>query len=125
MNFDKGTIVTISSDIWCNQVAAGKQATYIGCTENDGWLLFTADGTAERESYTLPVDYQEWNHETEPWPGKPCGSRSKNPIFQLEDGTTIKGSECCWEPMDQGLRQQVTEEQKRMMQKIEQGMRKA
>jgi len=94
----KGTGVKITKDIREGEPATGKKGKYVGDEDVDAWILCTADGKLERESYELPHGYVEWDAESEPFPKVNCGMRSQNPRFLLDDGTYIHGGQCFWEP---------------------------
>jgi len=116
--FRRGTRVKITKDVRPNAPATGKLGIYTGDADKGGWLLFTADGKPETESYVLPEGYNEWNPETQDWPGIPCGIRSDNPLFKLDDGTTVTGAQCYWEPVNPKIQKRIEEEYERVMQKI-------
>ncbi|MDP1629579.1 MAG: hypothetical protein Q8L57_03085, partial [bacterium] len=73
----------------------------------------------EKESYTLPEGYKEWNLKEEKFPGVKCGIRAYNPVIRLEDGSVILGSECYWKLADEKLQKEFEELKKRVWEEIQ------
>ena len=94
----KGTRIKIRKDVREGEPSTGKKGKFVGYEDSNAWLLCTADGKPERESYELPDEYVEWDSENKPFPKVKCGIVSQNPRFLLDDGTYIHGGQCYWEP---------------------------
>ncbi|MEK9180494.1 MAG: hypothetical protein AAB897_03720 [Patescibacteria group bacterium] len=97
----KGTRVRILMDLRKGGSARGRTAKLVGYDDCGGWILFSENRVATRESHDLPRGYIEWNPAKEKFPGKQCGMRAGNPIFTLDDNSEIRGSECYWRPINE------------------------
>ena len=119
MKLRKGTRVVIFKDVRTGSPANGKKGKYIGDEDRATWLLCTAAGRLEKESFDLPDGYIEWDYEHEPFPKVNCGIRGNNPLFLLDDGTTISGAQCYWLPVNLRIRMRTYEECMDLLKKLE------
>jgi hypothetical protein len=103
--------VKIIEDVRKDGKAAGQIGKFSGC-RGEAWILFDENGSPAKESHSLPEGYLEWNPDKEKFPGAKCGVRGKNPVFRLDDGSEILGSQCFWEPTDLKLKKKIAAEAK-------------
>src|SRR3989338_11676864 len=99
----KGDRVKITKDVRSGSPATGQEAKFDRFSEKEGWLLFLRDGAVEKESFVLPDGYSKWDPEKEGFPNVKCGLRCRDPIFVLDDGSEIRGSQCYWQAVDKRL----------------------
>jgi len=111
----KGTRVRIIKDARKGKLFACKLGKVAGWKKGKCWILFGADGIPETESYTLSDDYIEWNPKEENFPKVKCGVCVSNPIFLLEDGSKIYGSQCWWNTVNPKIMKKIESEYEELL----------
>lgn len=114
----KGTRVKIIKDVRPGEPATGMKGIFVGHEGHEAWLLCTANGKLERESYELPDGYVEWDPEKEVFPEVSCGIRDQSPRFLLEDGTYIHGLQCYWMPTNLNVMKKISESYQWLLRKL-------
>lgn len=114
----RGIRVKIIKDVRPGEPATGMKGTFVGYESHEAWLLCTADGKPERESYELPDGYIEWDPDKEAFPEVNCGIRDQNPRFLLEDSTYIHGGQCYWAPINHSVKKKVYENYQWLLRKL-------
>lgn len=100
---DKGDMIEIEHD------NTTKEAAFIGYADQDGYVLLNKNGIPVDETHDRPIDYKEWDPETEEFPGEKVAVRTKDPVFETKDGEEIKGSECVWSGANAKIEQKISQ----------------
>lgn len=107
----KGIKIRIMKDETEGGSATGKLAKFIGFRKDkEGWLLYDETGLSKGISPVLPDNCIEWVPLKEKFPEVKCGVRQEDPIFLLDNGAIVFGSQCEWMPENRKIQSRFTKD---------------